>query len=199
MSPEEFRLRNKVKNELRRRMKAVRGAIPGERRQERSEAIVARIVETPEWKEAKIVAGFVAIRGEVDPRGLGEDARKHGKTVALPRVDLEAQRIVLHAHTPGAPLIHSGFGVPEPSPEAPEIAPEDVDFVAVPGLAIDPRGHRIGYGKGFYDRLLPTLTKAFRCALIYDLQLIPEVPNMPNDVPVHAVATDQQLLRIDGD
>ena len=65
---------------------------------------------------------------------------------------------------------------------------------AVQRIKADPRGHRIGYGKGFYDRLLPRLQRATSCALIFDFQLISEAPNMPGDVPVDLIVTDVRLF-----
>jgi 5-formyltetrahydrofolate cyclo-ligase len=66
----------------------------------------------------------------------------------------------------------------------------------VPALAVDARGFRIGYGRGFYDRLLPTLPNALTVAIVYDFQLVAEVPEEPFDVPVHVVATDARVLRV---
>ena len=69
--------------------------------------------------------------------------------------------------------------------------------MVVPCLAIDPRGQRVGYGKGFYDRLLPTLPNAFRVAIAFDFQLVAEVPDAEGDVPVQAVVSDKRILRVD--
>ncbi len=70
----------------------------------------------------------------------------------------------------------------------------DIDFFAVPALAVDHRGHRIGYGGGYYDRLLAS-TSGFSCVVAFDVQLIAAVDNAPHDVPVNAVVTETRTLR----
>ena len=62
-------------------------------------------------------------------------------------------------------------------------------------LAVDPRGYRIGYGGGYYDRLLPQLQNALSCAVVYDFQLVAEVPELPFDVTVDLIVTDAQVIR----
>lgn len=177
-------------------MRAVRKALPAEARAQRSQAIVERLLALRAWKDAEVVAAFVAIRGEVDLSELRVRAHAAGKTVALPRVDYELGRIVLLAHAPGDPLEPGSLGVPEPTPSAPRIALSAVDLVVVPGLAFDPRGYRVGYGKGFYDQMLPTLTEALSCAVGFDFQLVSEVPDQPHDVPVDVLITDARHLAV---
>lgn len=176
-------------------MRAIRKGIPREARAERSRKLTERLLALPEVRAAKVVACFVAIHGEVNLSSAARGLRDRNATVVLPRVDLEEQAIVLHVHGDGDPLDEGGFGVPEPLSNAPRVDLASVDLVLVPGLAFDPRGHRIGYGKGYYDQLLPTLPNAFRLAVGYDFQLVAEVPNLPHDVPVHAIVTDTRVLR----
>jgi len=176
-------------------MRPVRKALPKEARVARAEKIAARLEALDVWSDASSVAGFVPIHGEVNLGPLLARAHAEGKTVALPRVDLEAQRIVLHAQDPKAPLVPGAFGIPEPSPDAPVVP--NVDLVLVPALAFDPRGHRVGYGKGFYDQLLPTLEGAYRCGVGYDFQLVAEVPNTAHDVALDAIVTDARTLFVD--
>ena len=122
-----------------------------------------------------------------------ERARAAGKVVVLPRVDMEAQRVVLHRWD-GEPLEPGAFGIPEPSPDAPVV--DRVDLILVPALAVDETGHRIGWGKGFYDKLLADeAATAFRVALVFQFQLLAESPATPHDIPVHVVVTDQRTIR----
>jgi 5-formyltetrahydrofolate cyclo-ligase len=82
----------------------------------------------------------------------------------------------------------------QPAASAPPIADASIDLVLVPALAVDERGHRIGYGKGFYDRLLPRLA-ALRVALVFDFERIVEVPVRAGDVPVDVIVTDERVIR----
>lgn len=196
-TPEEERyLRVRVKEELRTRMRALRKALPREVRAAKAALVRDRVIALPEFAAARVVSSFLAVRGEIDPAPIAEAALAAGKTVVLPRVDYEENGLVLHRWQPGDALEESGFGVPEPLPEAPRVVPDEVDFVIVPALAIDERGHRVGYGKGFYDRLLPQMPSAVRCAIAYDFQLLAEVPDIEGDVPVQIVVTEKTVLRV---
>ena len=189
------RLRELAKRELRSRMRSVRKVLPREAALLRSTAAAARVCELPEFMNARTVVGFSAIHKELDPLPLLQNARAAGKRVGLPRVD--GERLELHEVDDLASLVPGAFGVSEPNESAPRIAPQEVDLVLVPGLAFDPRGHRLGYGRGFYDRLLPLLTRAFSVALGYDFQLVAELPNELHDVPVHCIVSDARCLRVD--
>ena len=86
--------------------------------------------------------------------------------------------------------------IPEPARDAPRIEPGEIELALIPALAVDPRGYRIGYGGGYYDRLIPRLSKACTCALAYDFQLISEVPELHFDVAVELVVTDARVIRV---
>jgi 5-formyltetrahydrofolate cyclo-ligase len=188
-------LREFAKRELRSRMRAVRKVLPADAARLRSTAAATRVRELPEFMNARTVLGFSAIHKELDPLALLQSARAAGKRVALPRVD--GERLDLHQVDDPADLVPGAFGVAEPHENAPRILPHEVDLVLVPGLAFDARGHRLGYGRGFYDRLLPLLTRAFSVALGYDFQLVAELPNEAHDVPVQCIVSDARCLRID--
>ena len=195
MTPEDLRIRARVKEEHRRRMRAVRKAHPPAVRAARSERATARLLELERWARAESIAGYAPIHGELDPGPALAAAREAGKRTALPRVDLETQRVVLHEWN-GEALEPGAYGIPEPSPAAPVM--EAVDLVLVPALAVDGAGHRIGWGKGFYDRLLSQEAKgAIRIACVYDFQLLAECPVMPHDVPVHWVVTDARSFAVE--
>lgn len=187
-------LRQVAKRELRTRLRAVRAVLPQEARQTRSAAAVARVLELPEFGRAQTILGFSAIQKELDPAALLQHAREQGKCVALPRV--VEDRLELHAVASVSELEAGAFGVLEPSASAPRVAAHEVELAIVPGLAFDARGHRIGYGRAFYDRLLPALTRAFTVGMAYDFQLLVELPNDPHDIPVHCVVSDARCLRV---
>jgi 5-formyltetrahydrofolate cyclo-ligase len=91
-----------------------------------------------------------------------------------------------------AELEEKGHGFAEPPDGAPE--PESIDALVVPALAVDPTGHRIGYGAGYYDRALPRHPSAKAIAVAYDWQLVAEVPATPGDVKVGWVVTDVRTI-----
>ena len=83
-----------------------------------------------------------------------------------------------------------------PRADAKRLDAASADVVLVPAVALDERGYRIGHGKGYYDALLPELPNARRIGMIFDFQLIAEVPITPGDVPVHVIVTDRRTIRV---
>jgi 5-formyltetrahydrofolate cyclo-ligase len=195
MSAEELSAyRNAAKEALRQRLSALRRALSAEARGERAQRACERLLEQEAFSRARVVLAYSALRFELDPALAVARARALGKRVALPRVDVDSGELRLHAYTPGDELVESGFGVREPRADAALVAAEEVDLVLVPGLAFDGRGYRLGYGKGFYDRLLPSLKRATRFGLAFELSLLAEVPNAEHDVPMDVVVTEKRVL-----
>jgi 5-formyltetrahydrofolate cyclo-ligase len=90
-------------------------------------------------------------------------------------------------------LEERGLGFREPDPALPEAA--SLDVIVVPALQIDGRGHRIGYGAGFYDRTLPRFAPpALAIGVVFSFQLVAEVPVTPGDVPLGLIVTDEQVI-----
>lgn len=175
-------------------MRSVRNVVPQSARAARSAAAVARLSSLPEFRNASTLIAFSAIQKELDLSALLTHARTLGKRVGLPSV--VGERLELLELGDPSQLVVGAFDILEPPPDAPRIAPEDVDLVLVPGLAFDGTGHRIGYGRAFYDRLLPTLPRAFRIGVAFDFQLVSELPVEPHDVPMHCIVSDAQCLRV---
>ena len=189
LQPDELDLLvRRFKDATRERMKRLRLATPREALRARSSRIAAGVRELPEFTRARTVLSYVSVQGEADTSSLEDDVRARGGRWILPRV--EGERLALHVIPKGAVLRPGAFGIPEPSPDLPEVAPEEVDFVLVPALAVDEQGHRIGWGGGFYDRTLPSLSCAFRCAVVYDFQLLAEVPSAAHDAAMDAVVSE---------
>jgi 5-formyltetrahydrofolate cyclo-ligase len=190
LSPDEMDLLiRRFKDATRERMKRVRLATPADALLSRSKRIADAVRALPEFTRARAVLGYVAIQGEADVSSLEHDVRQRGGRWILPRV--EGKTLALHEIPEGSVLAPGAFGIPEPSLDLPRVAPEQVDFALVPALAVDERGHRIGWGGGFYDRVLPNLACAFRCAVVYDFQLIAEAPATSHDVAVDAVVSER--------
>ena len=196
---DEAALRAQLKMEIRSRRRATRRALPADARDRRSAEICQRVLELPEWAEAKTVLAFVSMRREVQTGNIVRAAWAQGKRVATTRMTASRDDLELREWEEDTELEESGMMFLQPGERAAPIEEASVDLVLVPALAVDERGHRIGYGKGFYDRLLPRLTRALRVALVFDFERIVEVPNHSGDVPVHLLITDQHTLRLPRD
>ena len=190
-------LKHRVKAEIRKRLRGLRKTIPSSACAERSARLVERLEELPAVLTARNVALFWPIeeRHEVDLRPLDASLRARGALVAYPTIvatgGMVFQRVADTAAMQEHPL---GFLAPEGStPEA------DLDVIVVPAIAIDPTGHRIGYGAGHYDRFLATAGAAVTIGVAFDFQLIPEVPAAAHDVTVQWIVTDRRTLRASSD
>jgi 5,10-methenyltetrahydrofolate synthetase len=124
------------------------------------------------------LAAFAALPGEPD---LHPFDWCHSKSVLLPRV--EGDHLIFHAVKNPAQLKPGTFGVLEPDPtQGPVADPATADTIFVPGLAFTAEGHRLGRGRGYYDRLLSTLPETIlRVGVCFNCQLVDSIPQEPHD------------------
>jgi 5-formyltetrahydrofolate cyclo-ligase len=184
----------RAKKRVRAEVLARRDAIDPEERARLGADIVRRFVALPQVREAHAMMVFWSFGSEVPMGPLIARLVDAGVTVALPRIvdgELEAR-----SWRPGESVTETHFGAKEPAGGA-VIAPERLDVVAVPGVAFDRQGRRVGYGGGFYDRFLPrTRSDALRAAVAFGVQIVDEpLPSASFDEPVHAIVTESGTLR----
>jgi 5-formyltetrahydrofolate cyclo-ligase len=187
-----------AKRTMRQTVLAARDALPAEARAAASQAIAERFGQRADFREARAILVTLPFRNEWDTRVLVRAALLAGKTIAAPRVDNATRMLELYAVAdPEGDVVLSAQRIPEPSSQCPPVAREAIDFVVVPGIAFDRDGRRLGYGGGFYDRLLPLLSpRAARVAGAFDLQIVPRVPVGPNDIGIDAIVTESQELSV---
>lgn len=185
-----------AKEALRARTIAAREALAAPEHAELSQAIAARVAALPAWKRAEAVLLTLPIRSEWNTRLLAAAALASGKRVILPRIDLPRRMLALHRVNDLVRDVVAGrHAIPEPRPECERVAPDAVDWVLVPGVAFDPGGHRLGYGGGYYDRLLPLVPpSAAKVAGAFDLQVVDAVPHGAHDFPVDAIVTETRHI-----
>src|SRR3954470_5113621 len=195
------KLADAAKQELRKRMRALRMAHPAEALRLRSQSIVARARALPGFVAARSVALFFPLedRKEVDLRELDAEARRQGKRVYYPFLEPRADALIsgLRLTQSLEDLAERGRCFLEPLASAPEAGRGDVDLLFVPALAVPPSGHRLGYGAVFYDSLLPDFCPpAAAVAVAYDFQLLVELPILPHDIACDIVLTDARSIVI---
>lgn len=190
-------LRHKAKAVLRQRASTLRKTLPAEAIAKRSALIVEHVAALPEIEAARSVALFYPMerRHEVDLRDLDASLRMRKKRIAYPTID-PATRVMTFRFTGKlAEVEERGMMFAEPPHDAEEATALDV--IVVPCLQVDARGHRIGYGAGFYDRTLVRYVPGARTIIVaFDFQLIPEVPVTDGDVACDIVVTDRRVLRV---
>lgn len=188
-----------AKQELRKRMRALRAAHPARALADRSRSIVERALQLPAFASARSVALFFPLSGrnEVDLRELDAEARRRGKHVYYPFLEQRGQALVsgLRLTTSLSDLAEREQRFLEPPRSAPEAQRGQIDLLFVPSLGVAPSGHRLGYGMGFYDSLLPDFRPpALAFVVAYDFQLLVEVPVHDHDVACDGVITDARTL-----
>ncbi|MGA9159573.1 MAG: 5-formyltetrahydrofolate cyclo-ligase [Actinomycetota bacterium] len=182
----------RAKRALRMAVLAERDALPAEDRAAHSVAIADRLVALDEAELAVTVLAFWSFGSEVETAPLIDRLRSKGKTVALPRI--EGDDVVPVEYTPGSPMAETTFGAMEPSGGR-ILGAGELDLVVVPGVAFDRSCNRIGYGGGFYDRLLGRTREGSAVAVAFGLQVVDEVPSGPTDRRVDALVTELEVIR----
>ena len=187
-SPEPAR----IKDGLRQAAFARRDAIDREQRRAFSTAIAERLLALPELQDRRPIGAYWPIRSEVDPRPAMEALLARGQEVALSQII--HPRLSWRSWRPGDVLIKGGFGVREPGPDAPEIFPT---ALLVPLAAFDRTGHRLGYGKGHFDRAIAALSAlhpVLTVGLAFSAQEIEAVPNEDHDRGLDIVVTEREAI-----
>lgn len=142
-----------------------------------SDASVATLRAWPRYLSARTVLTYSAFGSEADLSGLAVDPKRF----VVPRIVPGAGRLALHML--GGAMVRHAFGMLEPAADAATVDPAEVDLALLPGLAFDVAGGRLGYGAGYYDRLLPALRPDVpRLAVAHPELLVDAVPQDPHDV-----------------
>ena len=166
--------------QMRQRKKAM---APGEIA-EKSQALCRMVLQTPAYRDAAAVYGYLPFNQEVDLHPLLQQALTDGKQVALPKCCGTDMRFILVSDL--SQIRRSAIGAPEPIADAP-VARDETALVIVPGVAFDRRGYRIGYGGGYYDRFLMQEPNHPTISVCYDFQVLPRLETEPHDIPVQAL------------
>lgn len=183
------------KRELRLLQQKKRDALTAEEVSERSAKIGERVLELDMFQSAEIIHSYVPIayKKEVDTRPLIQKILESDKTVVVPKMASETQ-LEHYQLRKLSDLIPNKWGIPEPAGGM-LIAPTDMDLILVPMLAGDKSKNRLGYGKGFYDRLFLN-TKAVKIGLLYHFQLLETpIPTGVFDIPLDILITDQTVVK----
>lgn len=181
------------KKGLRQKMLAMRRALSANETESRSSSLKENIRSLPEYKNAKKIMAFLAMKGESNLDGFIRQALLDGKEVyipvCLPERQMEAGRLIDMEHFEKGPLglrnLPAGYEV---------TSPESLDLVLIPGLAVSQEGIRLGMGAGYYDRYLARVPFEKRVAALWDFQVIPDIPSEPFDQKIAKIVTDKSVI-----
>ena len=180
------------KEEIRRLIKDRRRAHDSEWIERTSLLAQGEVGRLQEFEQARIVACYLAMPDEVQTKRILETSWARGKTVCVPAYLPDRKRYRFARFEKDDAVALGPAQVPEPARKD-WIAMETVDLMIVPGLAFDPQGGRLGFGGGYYDRLLPRTT-ALRVGVTFDQCMAEELPCQEHDQRVDWVATPTRLI-----
>jgi len=175
------------KPELRQMFLARRRALSAREWQHRSDRLCTALQADPIWSRVGVAAGYFSTRNEPD---LEQLVRAGDRRWTFPRCVGKA--LAWHFWAPDEPLVQGAYGIREPAEVAAICPPEAVDVLLVPAVACDARGVRLGYGGGFYDRLLsrPEWQQVMAIGVAFEFACVPELPADPWDRPLAGVCTE---------
>ena len=177
------------KKDLRRHMAERKRALSREDVRAAGERLAEQLSALPEYASARTLYCTLSVNQEVSTTPVIRRARRDGKRIAVPKIaGRDMVFIPLNETTPLAP---GAMGIPEPLGDGP--ADDDPRaLILVPGLAFDRRGHRVGYGGGYYDRFLADHPGHPTVALCYGFQRLERLEAEEHDVPVDRVLFDEE-------
>lgn len=172
-----------------------------------------RLLALPQFTAAGTLLVYWSVDRELDTHGITAAAVAAGKRVALPRVVRwpagseppaaapvyggGGRGLALHLFSGDpAELVPGPLGLLEPAAGAPAVTVAELDLVVVPGLAFDRGGWRLGYGGGYFDRLLAHVpARVCLVGLTFGFAILPELPRAPHDRPVHLVVSEAEVVK----
>ena len=183
-----------TKTELRRHLLAQRAILTPAEIEQHSAVIAAYVCALPAFCVSPTIMVYMALPQEVQTMSIITQARQSQKRIAAP-VTRGQDLVALELSEAPTQLRRGRFGILEPCGTQRVIHPQEIGFIAVPGIAFDARGGRLGFGKGYYDRFLRQLpATTYRCGLAFGIQVVSCVPQASHDICMHGIITEQGYI-----
>jgi len=184
------------KAQIRKELLSKRDNIPPVVRGVKNRMVLERMLSLDEFRNAGTIFFFASFRTEVDTTEMIKSSLESGKCALLPKVDKERHELQLYEIRDFGELAPGYMGIPEPPVSENQMSINDADIVIIPGAGFDASGNRIGYGGGYYDRLLSGLQKDIPViAPAYEEQVVDSIPSEPHDIRVQMIVTDRRVIR----
>jgi 5-formyltetrahydrofolate cyclo-ligase len=187
-----------LKQAIRKSVLSLREQLPADIHTAHSAAIAARLLQMPEYRKAGAVLGYMNFGSEFASELWVERVLTEGKRLALPKVNHHTNRLDLYWVEDMENQLAAGlWGIREPVVERCErlAGLHELEFALLPGVAFTRDGARLGYGGGYYDKLLAGMAQ--RPALVaaaFALQIVETLPQEANDVKVEWVVTERETI-----
>jgi 5-formyltetrahydrofolate cyclo-ligase len=184
----------KNKQDIRREMAAQRMALDPQWIESASERIISKIRSMEAYQSAESIALYMAVDGEVKVDALFRDCWNAGKCTCIPFFHADTGVYEMAELTPDTECRPGPCGIREPAAPVP-FALDAIDLMVVPGVAFDEAGHRLGHGKGYYDRLLAGFS-GISVAPAFNFQILPAIPVEGHDRPVNIIITETNFSNV---
>ena len=188
-----------LKHSLRKSILSLRDQLPGDIKAAHDAAILARLLQLPEYSKAQTVLGYMNFGSEFASEHWAAQVLKDGKRLVLPRVNRHTNMLDLYCVDDLENQLASGlWGIREPVVERSKrlSAINEVEFALLPGIAFSKNGARLGYGGGFYDKLLAPagMTRPVLAVAAYGLQVVEALPQEETDIEVEWIVTESEII-----
>ena len=185
------------KKDLRKRILSIRNNMPGEDVVNNSRIIRDKIIGLDVYKQSKVIFIYMDFKNEVMTSDLIKHMLSEKKRVVVPYTDTISTVLIPSEITGESDLKLNSFGYSEPKKVSP-VNIEEIDLVIVPGVVFDKNLNRIGFGKGYYDRILNKLkASARKVAVAHDFQVLEEIPAEEHDVKMDMIITEKSIMKRD--
>lgn len=186
-----------MKNELRAEVLKKRDSIPLDLKKRKDDAVRNNLFDLEEFIDAKSVLMYVSFRTEVDTFEQLSKILCLGKKLIVPLVNSKEKTLTLYEIKDITELEPGYMGIPEPHvSEDRKVELKDIDIVVIPGTGFDTKGNRLGYGGGYYDRLLADTESSIpKVALAFEEQIVKDIPAEPHDMKMDIIVTDERVIR----
>ncbi|NQS88921.1 5-formyltetrahydrofolate cyclo-ligase [Patescibacteria group bacterium] len=197
VSSEKFVEVAKEKEALRHHILFIRRNLLSKKVREKSEKIREFFFDFPFFQRANLILFYLSLPNEVQTERLIKDTFRMGKRVAVPLVKKEKREIVpCELNNYNKELEDGPWGILQPKAGCKQVDIKEIDLVVVPGVAFDEKGHRLGFGAGFYDRFLKLLSSTTKIvSLSFEVQVVKKIPSLSHDVPVEYIITEKRIIK----
>lgn len=163
---------------------------------EKSKLIFKNLLSLGLFKKNMKVLVFMDFKNEVSTKLINNYILDNNMTLLLPKADLTTRELVIQDVKSLNTLVLSDYGILEPTDSHPVVDYSEIDLIIAPGVAFDEERYRLGYGGGFYDKLLSKKRKdTMVVAIAFDIQFVNSVPRESHDKKIQCIVTETRILK----
>lgn len=184
-----------MKRKLREQILCKRKAMVCSEVEQKSREIKKRLFSSSWYKDATCILFYVSFNNEVNTHTMIQESFDKGKKIIIPKIDIKKKALILSRLINWDDLCPGSYSILEPKDTCVTKVPfSSIDLCIIPGIVFDCEGNRIGYGGGYYDRLLQSKCTAHRIGLAFELQIVKSIPAEPHDKKVEGIITENRII-----